>query len=87
MLNQAKREHTAQEDRVLAKFIYLFCAVQGIGFGTPSERRKQYEQHRVEKAKEAVREHNVKKHTISDNSHETMLVTKDKKKAQDVKTR
>ena len=84
MLNQAKREHTAQEDRVLAKF---FFAVQGIGFGTPSERRRQYEQHRVEKAVEAVREHNVKKHTISDSNHETMLVTKDKKKAQDVKTR
>ena len=62
--------------------------VQDVGYGTPFERRKQYEQKRVEKAAEAVRDYNVQKHASSNTlSEEAALIVKDKKKAKDIKTR
>ena len=55
-------------------FYLLFS--QGIGFGTPFEREKQYEQYRVHKAYEAVQEYTYKKHFATS---DTALVAKKKR--------
>ena len=58
--------------------------LQGVGFGTPGQRLKQYQQHKVMKAAEKVHNHRVQKWATST---ESALVVKDKTEAKKNKIR
>ena len=72
--------------RVLHLNATSYLVMQGIGYGSPHERQKQYEQYRVHKAAEAVHEYTLKKHA-SPQDQEQALVTKDKRAAKQIKTK
>lgn len=47
-------QHTAPQHRE-------YLSYEGVGYGTPSQRQKQYQQHKVNRAFESVSEHRIKK--------------------------
>ncbi|XP_050419465.1 dnaJ homolog subfamily C member 28 [Patella vulgata] len=68
-------KHTAPQHRQYLSF-------EGIGFGSPSQRQKQYEQYRVWKAAANVQEHRIQNLA---SETETALVVQDKKHAKKIK--
>ncbi|XP_070568149.1 dnaJ homolog subfamily C member 28-like [Ptychodera flava] len=68
--------HTAPQHRQYLNF-------DGIGYGTPSQRQRQYQQHRASRANEEVYQYKVRK--ISE-KYETSMVVKDKEAARQVKS-
>lgn len=56
---------------------------QGVGFGTPSKRERQYKQVRVSQATESVFEHRKRKY----GNDESALMTKDMAQARKIKIR
>ncbi|CAL1538346.1 unnamed protein product [Lymnaea stagnalis] len=72
--NQHVVEHTVPQHRQYLTF-------EGVGFGSPSKRERQYKQVRVAQAAESVYEHRKLKY----GSNESALLTKDKVEARKIK--
>ncbi|CAG9562159.1 unnamed protein product [Danaus chrysippus] len=68
--------HTAPQHR-------QYLSYEGVGFGTPSQRQKQYTQARAQRAANNVMEHRVAKAAASDNT----LMKKEPLKKHDIKTK
>ncbi|ESO84532.1 hypothetical protein LOTGIDRAFT_94551, partial [Lottia gigantea] len=68
-------KHTAPQHR-------QYLSHEGIGFGTPSQRSKQYNSYRVWRAASNIQEHRIEKLA---HQTESALVVKDKKEAKKVK--
>nr|XP_054752639.1 dnaJ homolog subfamily C member 28-like [Lytechinus pictus] len=69
-------KHTVPQHRQYLEY-------EGIGFGTPSQRQKQYQKYRAMKASDAVSTHRIYKIAVTD---EKGLVLKDKKAARKIRT-
>ncbi|XP_006815121.1 dnaJ homolog subfamily C member 28-like [Saccoglossus kowalevskii] len=60
-----------------------YLSFEGVGYGTPSQRQKQYQYYRADKASERVFEYNMRKHA---NKYEYSMTVKDKTAARQIKT-
>ena len=69
-------KHTAPQHRQYLEY-------EGIGFGTPSQRQRQYQKHRAAKASQAASDHRIYKIAMTD---EKGLVVKDKRAARKIRT-
>ncbi|XP_072178660.1 dnaJ homolog subfamily C member 28-like [Diadema setosum] len=69
-------KHTAPQHRQYLEY-------EGIGYGTPNQRQKQYQKHRAVKAADAVSSHRMYKIAMTD---EKSLVIKDKRAARKIRT-
>ena len=59
------------------------CTPQGVGFGTPGQRAKQYQQYKVQRAIDTVYEYKTGRVA---GEYEVAMVTKDKKETRKMKT-
>ncbi|XP_076461901.1 dnaJ homolog subfamily C member 28-like [Babylonia areolata] len=64
-------KHTAPQHRQYLEF-------EGVGFGTPSQRQRQYQQHRVARVTENVFQHRIQRHAAET---EDAVVVRDKQQA------
>ena len=81
-LAQASFEPRTCGRRVL--YALPLTVLQGIGFGTPSQRQSQYEKYRVWKASENVSQYQIDRHI---GQAETSVMAKESKAAKRFKTR
>ncbi|CAH1789001.1 unnamed protein product [Owenia fusiformis] len=56
-----------------------YLGYEGVGFGTPTQREKQYQQYKVARAQDTVTDRRIEKHA---GQYETAVIVKDKKRSQ-----
>ena len=81
--NSNERNHEKKDDVVpkvkegkLVEICRVLCSLQGVGYGTPSERQRQYQQHRAARAQDAVLDRHLSRIGAE---YETAMITRDKK--------
>lgn len=86
MNGQEEEEESGRRPKVAQHRHYL--SLEGVGYGTPSERIKQYDKHRLTRATNRVNDFNLNKIRSTENlSHEKSLAIKDVNLQREIKTK